>query len=229
MAGQYTFRTIGNNRRINSTPFRVIPYDGQDVIPGGQNFAVSNGILFSSAFTYDSGAYIPIQNMNQPFILKRNDVVYIDVTVLSNMQVSGAEIRVGPVGNLAPTEAKNTPDDEMPNAWVDYPDFYRIRPQDVRNPQTNIITEIKDGKKQQKCYIMLGKCVNQLNDCISGSINYPYFSISGDTQGPIYFIQYTNNDMMMFGSNVSGVPITYPMPYMGGPATSDSNQLFANI
>lgn len=202
---QYTFRVIGKPNSTEYSPFGLVPYTGDissfDKTPV---FMVNSGICFST-FSYDKESFIPIDNLQQGFNLEKDSVVYLDFTVLSNLQVSGCSVKIGKVGMDAGNDESQ---------WIDYPDMYRIRPFDQRDSQGRLIPVA--GKTQLKSYLMIGKC-SENND----ELNYQSIPIknSSPEDSPVfYYTQYINNDILIMGSNISGVPIIFPMPFFGTPS-----------
>ena len=224
--GQYNTRIIGKKIAKEYTPFALVPYNRAtpEPVADNPNWMVANGICYST-FSYDSGSYVPIVGLNTPFLLEDDSVVYLDFTILPNLQVSGASLKVGKVGKDSPNAA-NDKADKPPATWVDYPDFYRIRPFD--QTKDGKVIKLIDGKKQQNCYLMIGKCFKNLNTFITNDDVMPYTSTVITPTGAkpaLYFVQYCYTDIILMGSHVSGVPVIFPMPYFGGPATSDKAQL----
>lgn len=214
---QYVLRKIGQPTSAAGI-FNLVPYKGDDPIPNESNYAIYDGICYST-FSYNSGNYIPIENMNTAISLGKNYAVYIEFGIGGAYpQVTGAKIKSTKVGGEA-IQQNQTQD------WVDYPDFYRIRPFDKtekKNGET-VVTQIIDGKKQEKCYLMLGKCVDKIEEYDKNYKFMPVSSLVNKWSG--YYIQYVDTNIILMGSNVSGVPVLFPMPFFGGPGTSDKNQL----
>ncbi len=196
---QYVNRIIGQPTTVQIKPF--------EIVPSGDQFYVASGRCFST-FSYAWDSLIPVENLYQPISIPREEIkdycFYIDFTILSNLQVSGAQVRATKVGK-----------DAEDNEWVDYPDQYKIRPFDIKNDQGQVI-QLIDGKRQDKCYLLLGKFSEEYPE------NEPYkiSTITGGTSAEpksYYLTQYASSDIFMFINQVSGVPITFPMPYFGAP------------
>lgn len=218
MNGQYNIRALNKKTPIKNKPFLLMPYSGPDAPIGTEkNWMVNNGICYST-FSYDSGSYVPISNLNKPLVLEKNSVVYLDFTILGNLQVSEASLKASKVGKESPDASSGSS-----ATWVDYPDFYRIRPFD--QTENGKVVNLIDGKKQEKCYLMVGRCFEDVTAFLNKNPNYDYITMFDSKGKPFYYIQYLQTDVIMMGSHVSGVPVVFPMPYFGGPSTSDSNQL----
>jgi hypothetical protein len=218
MNGQYNIRSLNRVPIVDSKPFNLLPYSGPDTLIGtSKNWMVNNGICYST-FSYDSGSYVPITNLNKPLEIKKDYAVYLDFTILGNMQVSGASVKSSKVGQWSSDAATDNP-----NTWIDYPDFYRIRPFD--QTENGKVINLVDGKKQQKCYLMIGKCFDNPTNFLNKGPNYNYIQMTDSDKKTFYYVQYVQTDLILMGSNVSGVPVVFPMPYFGGPSTSDAAQL----
>jgi hypothetical protein len=205
-------RALGKPNTNNGI-FALIPYYGKKPLSATENgYMVNDGVCYST-FTYDSGSYIPIENMNTALALGKDYAVYIKFGIASNMQVTGAKVMCSIVGK-----------DAKPDEWQDYPDYYKIRPQDTTDDKGRV-TKIVDGKRQESCFLMIGKCMEResLSDFDK---NYNISSVvSAQNKWSGIFIQYVDSNIIMMGSQISGVPVVFPMPFWGGPATSDKNKL----
>lgn len=208
----YLLRKIGQKSTSDGI-FNLVPYDGKEPISNQEKgYAVNDGICYST-FSYDSGSYIPIKNMNTALSLGKNHVVYIEFGISPNMQVTGAQIKSSLVG-------KELKDSNKPG-WIDYPNYYKITPND--KVVNGMVTYIAQGKRQENCYLMIGKCYDQLSDLEK---NYKAISVSSlANKWTGYYVQYVDTNMIMMGSQVSGVPVLFPMPFWGGPGSSDNNKL----
>lgn len=201
---QYIKRVIGRPKSETNFPFQISQ--------SGNKFYVSSGRCYST-FSYSNDSLIPIENFYSPLPqeeISPNEIqdyyVYIDFTILSNLQISGAEIKMSKVGDMVSNQSD----------WTDYPNQYKIRPFDIKNSQGEVI-QIIDGKKQEKSYLLLGKVWADYPEADP----YKITTITGvGENGNIqnyYLTQYNNNDIIMMMSQVSGVPIVFPLPYVGGP------------
>lgn len=208
------FPSIGQ-KTANKGIFSLSLYAGDSPISNQEKgYMVNDGICYST-FTYDSGSYVPISNMKTAIEVGKDYGVYIEFGVSSNLQITGASIKSSKLGGTSPAT----------EGWTDYPDYYRIRPFDKTKTidGKTVVTQIIDGKRQEKAYLMIGKCYDTLQDF---DRNYPYVSVSSiSNKWSGYFVQYVDSNVIMMGSQVSGVPVVFPMPFWGGPATSDKNKL----
>jgi hypothetical protein len=170
---------------------------------------VNDGIFYST-FSYAHDSYIPLKNLKKAFSLGKDYVVYAEIGVSPNLQITGAQVVSSKVGAVA-----------QEGQWKDFPDYYRIRPQDkteVINKQT-VVKEIKDGKFQEKAYVMLGQCVDEIPPYSKSYKIKSVSSLANKWSG--YFIQYVETNIIMMQSMISGVPVLFPMPFFGGSGTSD--------
>ena len=203
----YVERAWGDSQKTNA-PFSLLQYNGSKPISSSEGgYMVNDGICYST-FSYGSGSYVPIRNMNTAISLGKDYAVYIEFSLASNMQVTEAQVISSAVG-----VGKDTPIGK----WSDYPDYYRIRPQDDIKDEK--VTKIIDGKRQEKAYLMIGRCYDTLQSFDGNYDSMFVSSLANRWSG--YFVQYANSDIIMMGSQISGVPVVFPMPFWGGPATSD--------
>ena len=213
---QYVLRSVGQKSDIGG-PFAVIPYNGTKPISiQEKGYAVNDGICFST-FSYNSGSYVPIEDMNTAFSLGKDFVVYLRFGISSNMQVTGASVMAGPVGNKAIGA----------DFWKEYPDFYRISgpPAQTKNINgQNVVISVPDGRRQDSAFLMIGKCYDSVVDIEKNNNFIPVSSSSRQWTG--FFVQHVNSNIILMGSNVSGIPILFPMPFWNAPGTSDKNKLF---
>jgi len=202
---QYTNRIIGKPIEIEFNPFSVVPYTGDIAgFPKTPVWSVNSGICLST-FSYDKGSYVPIEGLNQGFVLEKDSAVYLDYTVLPNMQISDCKLKITKVGKDGENDETN---------WVDYPDFYKIRPFDEKNSEGKVI-RLVDGKRQEKGYLLIGKC-SETYDAVNQ--NYKIIPIkNSDSKETFYFTQYVNTDLILMYSYISGIATTFPFPYFGGP------------
>ena len=201
---QFINRIVGRPKNDNFLPF--------EIAQSGNKLFVSSGRCYST-FTYSYDALIPIGNLYSPIPsgqiapgTMQDYCVYIDFTILPNLQVSGAEVKMTKVGRKTTNEKD----------WKTYPDQYRIRPYDERNPD-GTIKQIINGKKQEKAYLMLGKISENYPDIDPYKITTITGMGSNGQPKNYYLSQYVNSDLILMGSQISGVPIVFTMGYVGGP------------
>jgi hypothetical protein len=196
--GYFRQRSIYNSN-ASDVPFQVIPWTGE-----GSGYMVSNGVCFST-FSYDTGSFIPIKGLNEKLEFKTNEKIYIEYTMLSNLQVSGAKIMCNQVG---------TADD-----WATYPNMFEIKPNDTLDDKGKIKT-IVNGKRQTKCYSLIAY---RTDDTTKNSISNK-FSKTVNGSDPI---QILDTDVILLATTVSGVPVVFPSPFYGG--TTHFNAIQADI
>jgi len=176
------------------SPFAIVPATG-----GVSGFMVEEGYCFST-FSYGTGSMIPIQGLNKPFPFGKNQKFYIDFTILPNLQVEKAEVKCTTVGEAA--EDKNNP-----AKWSSYPDMFYIQPSDQVD-QNGRVTAIAEGKKQIKCYVLIG--YRQDDEQKNGQNSPPVPESLEKSSNPV---QILFDDIILLASMVSGVPIVFPAPY----------------
>jgi hypothetical protein len=194
-------------------------------------YYVKQGTILST-FSYDTGTFIPIKgdgyksySCNQAFDFQANHKVYIEFTILPNLQVSGAAIFCERVGSPDPNAIK----DLYPSDWPSYPSLVHTEPKDVYD-QNGRITILKNGKRQGKAYALLayrsdddeqnGQLGNQ--DGLSDNLG----SQSKNTGvGNFSVIQSFNSDIIMMQTAINGTPCTVPMPYFN--ATNHYNAVIS--
>lgn len=199
------FPRVGSSRD-SFLPFQIV--ESNAVGEGGSTesgYRVSDGVCFST-FNFSTGSFIPIKNLNKTFPFGTDEKFYLEFTITSNLQVSGAEIKCTKVGN---------PEGESPaptNVWSNYPNMIRIQPEDEFDEKGRVI-RITDGKRQLTCYVLIGyrsddKFKNgdeQLDE--GGGANQEEDSTP---------IQILNSNLILLASMYSGVPIIFPVPYLDG-------------
>lgn len=172
----------------------------------GDDFFVNTGICFST-FSYGTGAFIPIKNIETPFPFKEKEKFYIKFSISPNLQVTGAEIKCQKVGTDC--EDQNTCD------WKDYPVMINIEPKDEFYTEEHLrgrVKTIKDGKRQLSCFTLIGI---RTDDKISQDSSSSSSSSSANT-GIVPALQILNTNIIMMASMFSGVPCVFPMPYFNG-------------
>lgn len=200
---QYVSRIIGRPYEINNSPFKISQ--------SGEGFYVSSGRCYST-FSYSQESLVPISNLYKNFNIPFNEIgdycAYIEFSLLPNLQVSGGSVKFTKVGNNLNFESSED--------WVDYPNMYKIRPFDIKNPD-GTIKQIIDNKQQQKCYLLLGRFWENYPE--TEPYNIQTVTGRGENDEPkfYYLSSYNESDIILMQSNVSGVPVIFPMPYLGGP------------
>lgn len=220
MAGQncksYRILTVPTKSNGSiSYPFQITEYDpsfggpvpegyGED---GKSYYMVRTGDCFRT-FSYDPKHQININGINSGFEWQKDAKVFIDFTILGNLQVSGgASIRCEKVGKDSPAKGgKNVID---PGGWVDYPSMFRLIPEDELD-ENGYIKKRADYQRQTKCYLLLGL---RSDDAGFDSAN------TGDATA-FNIVQKANSNLIMMASQHRGVPVCFPMPWHGGPNIS---------
>jgi hypothetical protein len=181
------------------TPFQVVPWTGQ-----GSGYMVTNGACLST-FSFDTGTFVPIRGLNQKLNFLPNEKIYIEFTMLPNLQVSGAEIMCNAVGTV--------------NDWPTYPSMFQIKPEDILDSKGRVKT-IVNGKRQVKCYALIAY---RQDDTKKNGGNKPAVkTVEGSAP-----VQILNTDIIMLASIVSGVPVAFPSPFYG--AASHINAIEADV
>jgi len=220
MAGQNckTYRNLTLPIKSSATvmyPFQLTEYDpslggvkpeGYDDKGNGEKnfYMVRTGDCFRT-FSYDPKHIINIKGINSGFNWEKDQKVFIDFTILGNLQPSGdAFIRCEKVGKESPGKGgKNTVD---PGGWVDYPSMFRLIPEDELD-SNGYISKVADYQVQTKCYLLLGLRSDDAQ--LSGSSNV-------DNSGEFSILQKANSNLIMMSSQHRGTPVCFPMPWHGG-------------
>lgn len=176
------------------SPFAIVRATGNQ-----SGYMVQEGHCFST-FSYATGSMIPIQGLNKTFPFEKNQKFYIDFTLLPNLQVEKAEIKCTTVGGAV--EDKNNPE-----TWVSYPNMFYIQPEDEIDEQGRVKT-LAEGKKQLKCYVLIG--YRQDDEEKNGVGSAPVPETFENSNNPV---QVLFDDLILLASIVSGVPILFPAPY----------------
>ncbi|MFA5235032.1 MAG: hypothetical protein WC390_11595 [Sulfurimonas sp.] len=204
MATYYSVNQIAVNTP-NYIPFELTQWTGT---PTGL-WMVKAGTVFST-FNYGIPSYVPINGLNSGFHWGGNEKVYLDVTVSNNLQPSGVAVNISKVG----VDAQGEDNEPNPPEWIDYPSMLRIMPKDTVNDR-GIVTQVANGKRQTKCYILLGYRSDDTDIGGSG------INTSPDDNASFIPIQKLDTNIIMMHGNVSGVGITFPMPYFRSISPQD--------
>lgn len=209
--GGYNYLLCGD---MSFQPWTISPGKGDRATD--KSFLVEPGVCFSR-YSLDTGSFVPIQGLNQDFDnVKENDKFFIQFNLLSNLQVSGAQIKCEPIGDDAPE-----------GGWKSYPEFYEITPQDEFDPDTGRVKKIRDGKRQTKCFALIGyqtddthknssKKSNSSSSSSQGSSstsNDPNGS-SSSSKKTIDWVQILDQNLILAATIVSGIPCVIPFPYL---------------
>ena len=112
-------------------------------------FYIGDGICYST-YSLETGSFVKIEGLNTDFNWDKNDKVFIEMEVGLNLSVRNAKLKIEPVGKEAPE-----------NGWGTYPAFYSIEPRDIVSE--NKVIQRKEGKRQRKCYVLIGYLNNDFN------------------------------------------------------------------
>lgn len=207
--GSYYQRNQVAENKPNYVPFDIVQWTGVEtglwMVQAGTNF---------STFNYGIPSYIPINGLNSGFEWGGNEKVFLDMTILPNLQVSGCAVSVGKVG----VDADGEENESFPPGWIDYPSMFRIMPKDTINDQ-GMVTQVANGKRQTKCYLLLGYRSDDTDIGGSGNATPPADNAS------FVPIQKVDTNIIMMHSQCSGVGITFPMPWFRSIYPDDTSTL----
>jgi hypothetical protein len=190
----------------DTVPFEIVPWTGQ-----GSGYMVTDGVCFST-FSFDTGSFIPIENLNQRFDFKQNEKFYIDFSVSQNLQVTGAKIQCSFVGG---DREVSSIDRSNPIVWENYPNMIYIQPEDEFDEEGRVV-RITDGKRQLRCYVLIGYRSDDTskNGAELSEEGRPPSLPEGGSEGvPVQILQ---SNLILLASMYSGVPIIFPVPYLNG-------------
>lgn len=188
------------------SPFEITLWTGE-----GSGYMVTDGVCFST-FNFDTGSFIPIKGLNTRFDFNKNEKFYIDFSISTNLQVTGAEIKCSKVGSDSEESTENL---SSPSIWKNYPNMIYVQPEDEFDDQGRVI-RITEGKRQIKCYVLIGYRSDDTNKngrTIQNNENNEN-NENNDTEGVP--VQILNSDLILLASMYSGVPIIFPVPYLNG-------------
>ena len=188
--------------RSASIRFQIKQYIQKSPGDPGTGYMVSDGHCFST-FSYDTGSFIPIEKLNEPFDFKKDEKFYIDFTVTPNLQIEKAEIKCSKTGPQATLGDINNPVE-----WTSYPSMFYTQPQDEFDEKGRVKI-LAEGKRQIKCYVLLGY---RKDDTTKNGDNSP--PPSGSYEDNADFVQILNTDIILLASMFSGIPVVFPAPYL---------------
>jgi hypothetical protein len=166
------------------------------------DYFIADGVCYST-FSFETGSFLKISGLNKPFTWEKNQKVYIEIEVGTNLGVKKASIKNELVGKDAPE-----------GGWANYPYFYKIEPQDVFSTDVpRRVLRLRDGKRQLKCYALIGYLDN--DEYKNGTDDIiPNSSSSSSVGSPVQILK---ENIILVPTTVSGVPCVAPFPYfMGG-------------
>lgn len=205
MASYYARNQVAENK-TEYIPFQVVQWTGVET----GLWMVQAGTCFST-FNYGIPSYLPINGLNSGFEWGGNEKVYLDFTILPNLQVSGIAVNISEVG----VNADGEENESVPPEWIDYPSMFRIMPKDTVNDD-GLVTQVANGKRQTKCYLLLGVRSDDTDLGGSGIGTPPADNAS------FFPIQKAGDNIIMMHSQCSGVGVTFPMPWWRSISPEDS-------
>ena len=198
---------------VTQPPFQIVSWSGAE-----SGWMVREGYCFSTC-SYDTGSYVPISGFNKRILIQDNAKVYIDITVEPNLQVSAAEIKCTQVGSeVGPPEDKNDPE-----AWSSYPSMFYSQPDDEIDEETGRVITVAEGKRQLKCYVLIGYGKSDTTKNGVGSA-----AVSDEWSGAVDPVQILTTDLILLASMVSGVPVIFPSPYFDARTNVNANNSRVN-
>lgn len=213
--GGYNYQT--NHIPVKSSslsfPFEIQPWTGD--IPDGatQMYMVTTGDCYKT-FSYAKEEMITISGLYSGFEWKPNQKVYIEFPIIGGYRPSGvAFIKCSEVGKAA-----GESDDLVPEKWEDFPLMFRYTPKDEED-ENGYVKRIFDGKRQTVAYLLVGVRSDDLDtQGLGGESN------GGESQAESFeVVQKVNTNLIMMMSQYRGMPVSFPMPWFGGPDPSGVN------
>jgi hypothetical protein len=184
-------------------PYEELTWGYNDLIPFAikpgtteGEYSVGDGICYST-YSLETGSFLQVQDLNTTFNLDQNEKIFIEIDVGTNLGVKNAKLKHEPVGQEAPE-----------GGWTNYPYFYKIEPQDIF--ENGKVTKFRDGKRQRKCYVLIGYLENDTNKNGDQDLNVK----DPESLNPVQILR---ENVLLIQSVVSGIPCLAPFPYfMGG-------------
>jgi len=184
MAGSIYFPRVSSPVQETSYAF--------EIKPSGSGYYIGDGVCFST-FSFNTGSFVPIKNLNTFFKFEKDFKVFIEIDVLPNLQPSGAQIKWGKVGSNG-------------SMWKNYPLMFEVQPQDEFDKDGRVIKLI-DNKFQTKCFVLIG----YRKDDQQKSGPSPIDEKIGTAP-----VQILDTDFVLLASVVSGIPMLFPSPFFNG-------------
>jgi hypothetical protein len=192
-------------------PFEIKDWTGD--IPTTETaswYMVTTGDCYKT-FSYSRNDAINILGLHSGFQWDKGEKVYIDFPIIGGYQPSGAAyVKCGKVG-----KAVEQTQDLQPKNWEDYPLMFRYFPRDEVD-ENGYVKKIFDGKRQTAAYLLLGVRSDDTDTEGVGT------DAGSDTAG-FSVIQKVNTNLIMMMSQYRGMPVSFPMPWHGGPHPSGTN------
>jgi hypothetical protein len=201
------------------------PNEPDDTLPeesanNEKMYQVESGSIFRTFSYNNKEGMVGISGFNSGFKIDEGHKVYIEFDILSNLQVSGANIKCSKVGKESPDYESDEADVE---GWPDFPNMFRIVPKDEVNEDGLIIKRV-DGKRQTKAYLLLGL----RDDDEDIPENKPEEGEeekkkeNDDDSKSFSVLQKFSSNAIMMISQVSGVPVVFPMPWIPSLEKADN-------
>jgi hypothetical protein len=163
-------------------------------------YYVADGICYST-YSLETGSFLKIGNLNTDFKWEKDQKVFLEFSVGTNLGIRSGIIKIEKIGEDAPV-----------GGWSNYPYFYKIEPQDEF--KDGRVVKIRDGKRQLKCYALIGYLDNDENK--NGTPNSSNSSSSSSNPVPVQILK---ENIILIPTVVSGVPCAIPFPYFKGGLT----------
>jgi hypothetical protein len=198
------FRELTISGDIIPPAFELLSFPKEDAQEGENWYYVNTGFIFDT-FSYNVKDSVPILGLYDPFDLKRNHKVYIEIDVDKNLQVRYAEIKCTQVN----TEQN----------WEFYPFHSLIKPKfkdDQREKLSDFpwdsgrILKLPNGRRQTKLYILIGYRKDDQNK--NGNQNENLEENSS-------VVQILKENIILLGTIVDSAPGLISMPYFYGGKT----------
>ena len=206
------FNFVESPQQELNISFKILEGSGKNQ---GVNVMIGPGVVFSK-YSYETGSFVPIDNLEKNIPYKeKNEKLYLEFTILSNLQVSGASVKCEKVGKQAPA-----------GGWTNYPELYKIEPGFEFHPDGRLKT-YRAGARQTKAYALIGytlddefKNSDQKNQVPSSSSVTPPSGPDGQTSSSSSssvptWLQILDTDLIMVATVASGIPCAVPFPYIG--------------
>jgi hypothetical protein len=209
------YKTVSSNnyRRFQITSFSATGTTGTQE-SNQKMYQVESGSIFRTFSYNNKEGMVGISGFNSGFKIEDGHKVYIEFDILSNLQVSGANIKCSKVGKESPDYESDEADVE---GWPDFPNMFRIVPKDEVNAEGLVVRRV-DGKRQTKAYLLIGlrdddKDIPENESEENGESN--------DSDSFSVLQKFSSNAIMMI-SQVSGVPVVFPMPWIPSLEKADN-------
>lgn len=182
--------------------------------PDGEErlWQVSTGHCFAG-FSYflDERNLIKIEGLESGFKTEPGEKIYLEFDVSTYLQVTGARVRHSKVGKDSPDFESTELDVET---WADFPSMFRIAPKDEIDSETGFVKKRAEGKRQTKAYILLAtRSDDDLTNLLKAD-GGDGADGGGENSENYSIVQHFDSNIIMMISQVSGVPVVFPMPWI---------------